>query len=154
MRMTTASRGSQYQLQILVNQHPDVLTSLVLSASAGLCSEVDRRIEWVSPKAPDYVEYYDGPFLDVLGLGHLRGKLADFWPNGGPHWDGLGRLTNHGGRTCAVSGDHTVTGSPASVDEWLTEIARMRAHLQLGPQNVLSLKMVSVFVEVNPTAYT
>jgi hypothetical protein len=50
------------------------------------------RIDWVSPLAQDeFAEYRDAAFLARLGLGHLAGDLARFWPARGPQWDALGR---------------------------------------------------------------
>jgi hypothetical protein len=47
-------------------------------------------IRWVSPREDDeFAEYYDQAFLDRLGLSDLRVPLHDFWPAGGPRWDGL-----------------------------------------------------------------
>jgi len=56
----------------------------------------DERIEWLSPIEDDgFAEYYDQAFLDRLGLTTLRVPLREFWPPGGPRWDGLAR-TNSG----------------------------------------------------------
>jgi hypothetical protein len=74
-----ARRGSQKWLQRFVAYAPDVLRP------AGLLP-----LTWVSPIAETrFREYSDGAFLDVLGLGHLKPELADFWPRGGAVWDGL-----------------------------------------------------------------
>ena len=55
-----------------------------------------EQIEWLSPtKEDEFAEYYDQAFLDRLGVGQLDVPLLEFWPAGGPRWDGLGR-TNTG----------------------------------------------------------
>jgi len=49
-------------------------------------------LDWRSPLAGDgFAEYRDAAFLHRLGLAHLAPALADFWPRGGPAWDGLAR---------------------------------------------------------------
>ena len=51
------------------------------------------QIEWLSPLEKDgYVEYSDSAFIDQLGVELEHKPLADFWPNGGPVWDGLAKI--------------------------------------------------------------
>ena len=51
-------------------------------------------ILWLSPtKADDYAEYCDQAFLDRLDV-RPRVPLKDFWPPGGPCWDGLARTNS------------------------------------------------------------
>jgi hypothetical protein len=48
-------------------------------------------IEWLSPLRRDrFQEFRDEDVLTRCRI-ELRGKLADFWPRGGPMWDGLAR---------------------------------------------------------------
>jgi hypothetical protein len=83
------TRRSENWIRKAVNKYPDSLNSLI-SEKFGWdkCDE----IEWVSPVASDaYAEYYDQEFLDRLGVSDLKVPLSDFWPQGGPRWDGLAR---------------------------------------------------------------
>ena len=83
------TRGSLKWIQVLVNQHADLLDRLV-HESCGLAS--DEVIEWVSPLADDeYAEYRDTSFLRRLGVELRRWPLREFWPRRGPQWDALGR---------------------------------------------------------------
>jgi hypothetical protein len=88
-----ACAGSQRQLQTYVNCRQDefsqkVLSSLVPSPGRG------ARLQWVSPMAEEgFLEYQDTEFLDKLGLGDHLTSLREFWPNGGPCWDALARVT-------------------------------------------------------------
>ena len=43
-------------------------------------------------RAGGYKEFWDGRFLLELGFPELHGKLSEWWPAGGPHWDALARL--------------------------------------------------------------
>jgi hypothetical protein len=82
------SKGSLKWLQKLVNEYPNVINKKI-SKFINLYS---WEIEWLSPlKRDDYAEYRDGSFLEKLGLGNLKEKLAIFWPKGGPQWDALGK---------------------------------------------------------------
>jgi len=50
---------------------------------------------WVSPlESERFAEYRDGQFLAALGLSRLHDGLAEFWPEGGPRWDGLAIVNN------------------------------------------------------------
>jgi len=82
------AKGSQGDLQRLIEKRPDLLNSRI-KASLGLSEQL--KIEWVSPIPPDYAEYSDDEFLRVLDLDPKKIRLNDFWPIGGPHWDGLGK---------------------------------------------------------------
>lgn len=87
------TRGSLKWMQRLVEKRPELLTSALANAG-GL--QAGESVNWVSPRAEDnYAEYRDGDFLAKLGLSRLHDKLLDFWPRGGPQWDGLG-LGNKG----------------------------------------------------------
>lgn len=93
-----ALKGSRRHLQGLVNDHPEYLNCLLLSASQSLRVHAGQHPVWVSPRATDeYREYQDSEFLDRLGLSHLQDRLAEFWPRGGPVWDALARVTGRNG---------------------------------------------------------
>ena len=51
-----------------------------------------KAVRWLSPRMKDeFSEYRDGAFLKLLRHPELRDGLREFWPNGGPQWDALGR---------------------------------------------------------------
>jgi hypothetical protein len=84
-----AFAGSQLQLQIYVNRRPHELATAIF-ATLNPKPPVNSMIAWVSPLESDqFVEYCDSDFLRVLGLSLFTKQLSDFWPNGGPNWDGL-----------------------------------------------------------------
>jgi len=77
-----AQRGSQRWIQLLVNEHP-----LVLSTAIGASG-----VTWLSPLPKDrYAEYRDEDVLTRLEVATPRRSLQSFWPQGGPQWDALGR---------------------------------------------------------------
>jgi hypothetical protein len=82
------AKGSQGDLQQLIERRPELL-NFQIKTSLGLPEQL--KIEWVSPIPPDYAEYSDDEFLRVLDLDPKKIRLNDFWPNGGPHWDALGK---------------------------------------------------------------
>ena len=57
--------------------------------SAVFCSSDFASLHWVSPRPPRFREFRDGAFLTALGLAGHQEQLRDFWPKGGPVWDGL-----------------------------------------------------------------
>jgi hypothetical protein len=80
------SKGSLKALQELVNIYPSLFENEIRKSFPEL-----QNIEWVSPLSnDDMAEYRDQDFLNQLDLNHL--SLKSFWPNGGPHWDALGRI--------------------------------------------------------------
>ncbi len=86
-----APRGSQRWLQVAVNRRPEVISSAIAQA---LCLPDGEEIEWLSPLESDgFAEYRDGQFLDRLGVDLDCRTLEDFWPKGGPQWDGLARTS-------------------------------------------------------------
>src|SRR6266566_7850402 len=82
-------RRSEHWVRIAVNEYSAALNSLV----SGLFKwKTQDQIEWLSPIASDaYAEYFDEEFLYRLGVSDLRVPLRDFWPEGGPRWDGLAK---------------------------------------------------------------
>ncbi len=84
----SVTRGSEYWLRILVNQHAVYFNHLIAAAFEWN----DSQIEWKSPvRYDDFAEYYDQDFLDRLNVTDLMMPLNEFWPRSGPRWDGLAR---------------------------------------------------------------
>lgn len=86
---TKETRGSQKWIQLLVNDCPNLINSLIRKE----CSlATDDSITWVSPLRNDqYAEYRDQDFLNKLGTQLIKCPLKTFWPSGGPQWDALAR---------------------------------------------------------------
>lgn len=85
---------SEYWLRRAVNEHRAWFDDQVRARLELAPSDL---IDWRSPIEPDeYAEYYDGAFLDRLGLApdRLSVPLEQFWPSGGPRWDGLARTSS------------------------------------------------------------
>lgn len=93
MTKTTATYGSQYWLQVLVNQAPHLIDQALLTFSESRRKSRSKdeiiKIKWRSPIAPTFREYKDTAFLDALGIELHEMTLDQFWPKGGPAWDGL-----------------------------------------------------------------
>lgn len=86
-----AARGSQFWLQTLVNENPEILNKAIVKAAPALKGQT---IEWVSPLASEgYREYRDEVFLKKLDVGLTKCPLDEFWPKRGPVWDGLARTS-------------------------------------------------------------
>jgi hypothetical protein len=84
-----AARGSQKWIQKLINEKPDLLNSPIRTQ---LDLPDTEKTTWLSPLADDeYAEYRDQAFLDLLAIKLPKVSLSDFWPSGGPVWDGLGK---------------------------------------------------------------
>jgi hypothetical protein len=92
IKQPKGTKGSLKWIQYVVNSHPKVLNNPI---NTFLGFHNSRPIEWLSPKADDYSEYRDQAFLDLLGIKLSKTKLKDFWPNGGPQWDALGRIEDN-----------------------------------------------------------
>jgi len=98
IKQTSASRGSQKWLQILVNERPELIDR-VLATRLQLTKR--ESIHWLSPlKDDDYAEYSDRQFLARLGVTLRKVSLESFWPKRGPVWDGLAKT--NGGRLILV----------------------------------------------------
>jgi hypothetical protein len=86
------ARGSLRWIRKAVNDHAELLDREVLRA-CGLADS--QEIQWVSPLAhDDFAEYGDQDFLDRLRISLPNRALRGFWPNRGPQWDALGRLSS------------------------------------------------------------
>jgi hypothetical protein len=82
------TRKSEHWLRVLINQRPQLLRDQL---AARFQWPSDEEITWHSPLADDeFAEYRDDCFLDRLNVQPATVPLADFWPRGGPRWDGLG----------------------------------------------------------------
>jgi len=74
-------------MQFFANDKPEILNTAIHQATK---MHSDEAIQWRSPlKGDDYAEYFDQAFLDRLGIEDSKKSLLQFWPRGGPHWDGL-----------------------------------------------------------------
>jgi hypothetical protein len=61
------------------------------------------KLDWRSPLSEDnYKEYRDTEFLRKLSLLHLAQSLRNFWPKGGPVWDGLAIAHGADGDFCVL----------------------------------------------------
>jgi hypothetical protein len=86
-----AFAGSQRQVQLYVNRHPDRLNVAIVQAIPELGSA--HAIEWRSPLLADRCrEYRDAEALTLLGVPELAARLAEFWPLRGPRWDALASI--------------------------------------------------------------
>lgn len=81
-----AYAGSQLQIQLWTNCRESTLSAAVCEV---LHLPANSVVKWVSPRPPKFREFKDGAFLRALGLGAWRTTLSQFWPKGGPVWDGL-----------------------------------------------------------------
>jgi hypothetical protein len=97
-----AYAGSQLQIQTYVNRRRAELNTAILHAIPEL-GTAGAHLEWVSPVEDErFKEYQDGGFLSALGLLEVSGMLAEFWPQGGPVWDALARVTLPGSESTGV----------------------------------------------------
>ncbi len=122
-----APDGSQKWLQILVNE-PRHLVNQVATRQLGLDSQ--EQVEWLSPLTDDgYAEYRDRGFIDKLGVSLDKVPLQEFWPRGGPVWDGLAR-TGQGDLLLVEAKAHIpelVTNSTGATSE--SSLAQIRKSL-------------------------
>ena len=87
-----ALRGSQRWLQVAVNRCRTVIDDAVGQA---INLKRGETIDWRSPLESDcFREYRDGEFMERIDVRPQRRQLADFWPTGGPVWDGLARTSD------------------------------------------------------------
>ena len=94
-RTGKANKGSQYCLQRFVEDSPDDLADLIIAHSPTLQAFGTSKVEWRSPLGcDDYYEYGDD-YLVALDLDHQeqQDQQAAFWPDRGPDWDALAKVT-------------------------------------------------------------
>jgi hypothetical protein len=87
VKQKSDGKGSLKDIQLLVNEHHDLLNAFINGHVATLRND---PIKWVSPLKENYYEYSDDDFIEVLDL-KLKKELKDFWPKKGPQWDALGK---------------------------------------------------------------
>ena len=88
MNSAFAKKGSQRWLQVAVERMPEALNAPIRTA----LSRPNGSIEWLSPlRADSFQEYRDQDVISRCRIDLAYRALADFWPAGGPMWDGLGR---------------------------------------------------------------
>ena len=76
-----------------MNQRRDLVDPLILGAVGG---QPGTTVEWLSPlEVDDFAEYSDDSFLNRLHCEDVKVPLHDFWPTGGPEWDGLARTSDN-----------------------------------------------------------
>ena len=115
-----APGGSRKWLQILINDHPEILHQH-LSEHLNL-SAIDT-IEWKSPLVTDeYRELRDQAFLDILDTNLETRPLPDFWPRLGPEWDALGRTSR---------GDVFIVEAKAHIPEMKTPATQAKNHASI-----------------------
>jgi hypothetical protein len=97
--MPKAQKGSKRHIQNYVNESPEELSALLLSASPSLSAASTGPIDWVSPLVKDgYKEYHDREFLRRVDLDGSWEKLSAFWPKGGPTWDAIAKVETGSGK--------------------------------------------------------
>lgn len=97
-------KGSQKWLQLAVATRSPAL----LDPIADAIGEPSQAIRWLSPLKEDaFAEYRDQAFLERLGVDTPNRSLRDFWPRGGPQWDGLGAST--GGQIILIEAKAHIT---------------------------------------------
>jgi hypothetical protein len=129
-------KGSQHWLQVAANERCTIL-DVAIHSQIGLAE--DETINWISPIAPDYCEYQDDTFLEKLKIDLPKVSLKEFWPDGGPVWDGLGR-TSHNKVLLIEAKSHIPeidspgsAASPKSLDQIAKSLNQTRAFLDAKP---------------------
>jgi hypothetical protein len=90
-----AMKGSQKWLQLLVKEHKPIIFTEIAQEIPHLNLNNLDQIEWLSPLEKDgYVEYSDSAFIEKLQVELNHKPMVDFWPRGGPVWDGLATIDN------------------------------------------------------------
>lgn len=120
-----AAKGSLKHIQRLINLYPHLLNVPL----AKICGIETASIMWRSPLQPDFCEYSDSDFLNVIDCAYLSKDLSRFWPRGGPQWDALGK---------AKDGQLFMVEAKAHIDEMVTpgsgasalSLAKIRYSLQ------------------------
>ena len=83
---------SEHWMRVAVNECTEALNARIAELFGWGSGE---SIHWLSPVVEDeYAEYFDGEFLQRLGLPPLAVSLSTFWPASGPRWDGLAKTSS------------------------------------------------------------
>jgi len=142
------TKGSRHHLQNFVNETPDLLNSLIVSASPSLLAANVSIIQWKSPlkgSTPDrpYFEYRDD-FLQPLGLPEHEKALREFWPKNGPQWDALATMKVTGKKGCLLveakaypdeSKTATKASSAASILAIEKSLSITQGHMGVSPSD-------------------
>ncbi len=92
VKQKSEGKGSLRDIQILINEHPEILNALIQEY---VSLQENSNIKWLSPlKKDSYNEYRDDDFIEKLEIDLKKVKLKDFWPRQGPQWDALGKSDN------------------------------------------------------------
>src|SRR5688572_1066365 len=96
------AKGSRLQVQIYVNRRSGDLSQAVATALPTLQAR-QAHLCWTAPlEANGFSEPQDKAFLAAVGLTAHADRLAEFWPKGGPVWDGLAIAVFPSGRPGVV----------------------------------------------------
>lgn len=99
--------GSQIDLQLLV-AHPEVINEEILRLNP---EWEGGTIKWFSPISDsNYREFYDNSFNEgrfnkkepTFWEGIPKPDFNEFWPKGGPHWDGIAVVTQKNGNKSLI----------------------------------------------------
>lgn len=97
-------KGSKLYLQNCINNNPDKLSELIISASPSLTAFTGdiKSIVWKSPLVKDKFHEYGDDFFSALELeegfiNEVEEKRSGFWPKNGPQWDGIAIIKNSDG---------------------------------------------------------
>jgi hypothetical protein len=121
-----AEKGSRLQVQIYVNHRTQELDEAIRAELPAI-----GELEWRVPLAQDdYAEPRDAKFLKAIGRADLRESLKEFWPNGGPVWDGLA-ATPTGGVVLVEGKSHPGEFRSAMKAKDPDSVAKIRAALAL-----------------------
>jgi hypothetical protein len=125
----SATKGSQYHLQRLVNSGAETLDAQIAQA---LKLDADDHLIWKSPLATDdFAEYGDDAFLALLGIASvgLPHSLNRFWAARGPQWDGLA-LTGSGKLILVEAKSHASEIKSSCTAKSPTSLAKISSTLQ------------------------
>jgi hypothetical protein len=83
-----AKKGSQRWLQVAIDLAPALLDAPICVA----LGRIHEPIEWLSPlREQRFREFRDQDVITRCRVNLAHRPLRDFWPTGGPVWDGLAR---------------------------------------------------------------
>lgn len=143
----SAAKGSRLCLQQYVEHAPRELADLLICHSPSLSAFDPQHFEWKSPlPGAKYYEYRDD-FLVALELQRFEPLLEDFWPAGGPQWDGLAvvRSSRERGALLVEAKGHPgetlsscAAGSEASRRQIQATLERVREWMGAGPADWLT----------------